>query len=189
MTLAELSQVAVSLGTLFSIGYAALQIRNNARAVRAATIQHHIASFTSHWDEVARNPEMTGLLLRGLDDFESLDRLEKMRARFALTSMMRRWENVWSHMKDGTLQEGDLPSTRSQEVIASAPCFWSARELIKDQSGAGFVNYVDKLVMAQKSAAGKTGLEATAMASYWAQAGHLGQQTSGSRRKVLRRKR
>ena len=167
MTLAEISQIAVALGTLASIVYAGIQIRNNARAVRASTIQHFVSAFTSHWDEIARNPELSGLLLRGLDDFDALDRLEKMRFRFALTALMRRWENVWEHLKDGTLQEGDLPSTKSQEAIASAPGFWIAWELVKVQSGADFTRHVDKLIATQKAAAAtKTSTPG------WAHAGH-----------------
>ena len=146
MNRTEISQIAVALGTIASIIYAAIQIRSNAKAVRASTIQHFVDSFTSHWDDLARNPEFSSLMLRGTDDFQTLDRLEKMQFRFALTSLMRRWENVWKHLNDGTRKDSDLPSTQFQEAIVSAPGFAAAWELVKVQSGGDFIKHVDKLI-------------------------------------------
>ena len=146
MNLTEISQIAVALGTIASIIYAAIQIRSNAKAVRASTIQHFVDSFTSHWDDLARYPEFSSLMLRGTDDFQALDRLEKMQFRFALTSLMRRWENVWKHLNDGTRKDSDLPSTQFQEAIVSAPGFAAAWELVKVQSGGDFIKHVDKLI-------------------------------------------
>jgi hypothetical protein len=152
MTLTEISQIAVALGTIASIIYAAIQIRSNARAMRASTVQHFVDSFTNHWDDMARNPELSSLMLRGSDDFESLNRLEKMQFTFALTSLMRRWENVWKHLNDGTRKDGDLPSTQYQEAIVSAPGFAAAWELVKVQSGANFIKHVDRLIARHKAA-------------------------------------
>lgn len=152
MSLAEISQIAAALGTIASILYAAVQIRSNSRAVRASAIQHFVNSFTSHWDEMAREPELSSLFLRGTDNFESLDRLEKLRFRFALTSLMRRWENVWNHLNDGTRKDSDLPSTQFQEAIVSAPGFYPAWELIKIQSGTNFTKHIDRLIERNKAA-------------------------------------
>ncbi len=146
MTLAEFSQIVVSLGTIASIVYAAIQIRGNSKALRASSIQHFVNSFTSHWDELPANPELTSLMLRGSDDFQSLNRLEQMRFKFALTSLMRRWENVWNHLNDGTRKDDDLPSSKFQEAIVSAPGFRAAWEQIRIQSGAGFARHVDNLI-------------------------------------------
>jgi hypothetical protein len=159
MNLTEISQIAVALGTIASIIYAAIQIRSNAKAVRASTIQHFVDSFTSHWDDLARNPEFSSLMLRGTDDFQTLDRLEKMQFRFALTSLMRRWENVWKHLNDGTRKDSDLPSTQFQEAIVSAPGFAAAWELVKVQSGGDFIKHVDKLIAGHTATTSNTAPE------------------------------
>jgi hypothetical protein len=150
MTLSEISQFATALGVIASIIYAAIQIRNNARATRAAAYQHFMASFTTHWDELARSPELCSLMLRATDDFESLDRLEKARVQFGITALMRRWENVWNHHEDGTLNDADVPTTPFQEGICSTPGFWLIWDEIKIQSGNKFRNYIDSLVTRHK---------------------------------------
>ena len=59
---------------------------------------------------------------------------------------MRRWENVWKHLNDGTRKDSDLPSTQFQAAIVSAPGFAAAWELVKVQSGGDFIKHVDKLI-------------------------------------------
>lgn len=58
MTLNETAQILGGLGGLggiASITYAAIQLRNNARAVREASMQQLNLSVMSQWDEGARN--------------------------------------------------------------------------------------------------------------------------------------
>ena len=183
MTLAEFSQIAVALGTIASIVYAAIQIRNNAKALRASAIQHFVNSFTSHWDEMARNPELSSLMLRGADDFESLNSLEQVRFRFALTSLMRRWENVWNHLNDGTRKDSDLPSDQFQEAIVSAPGFCSAWELIKIQSGSAFAKHVDGLIIRHRNTVAHIGSGKTTKVASWSDANQSIAQSQKPRRK------
>jgi hypothetical protein len=152
MTLQEISQALGVLGVIVSVTYAAIQIRSNGRAVRASAYQHFVSSFTSHWDEMARNPELCGLLLRGTDDFESLDRLEKARLGFAITALMRRWENVWNHRMDGTLKDADVPTAHFQEAICSTRGFWGVWDSVKIQSGVEFSAYIDGLIARHRAA-------------------------------------
>ena len=99
MTLQELAQIGGIIGVVASLIYVAIQIRNNARATRAATFQQLSSAMASDWSDMARNPEMVGLVLRGGDDFESLNRVEKSRMRFFLMGYCRRFENAFLHCK------------------------------------------------------------------------------------------
>lgn len=56
MTLQEILQVVGGVGVISSLIYAAIQIRRNTRAVRAATYQQLAISIMSVWDDLARNP-------------------------------------------------------------------------------------------------------------------------------------
>jgi len=152
MTLADISQSLGAIGVVASVTYAALQIRDNSRAVRDSAYQSWIATLTSHWDEMARNPELCSLMLRGNSDFESLNRIEKTRVRLALMSLMRRYENAWIHLKNGSWKKTDVPSLHFQESICSAPGFWTAWPLIKTQSGDEFRAYIDSTIARHKAA-------------------------------------
>ena len=89
MTLQEIIQILGGVGVVASIVYVAVQIRNNARAVRAATY-HQLSSGTIRaWMDLASNGELCSMVLRGGDDFASLDRWEKARFRFLLMAYLR----------------------------------------------------------------------------------------------------
>lgn len=92
MTLNETAQILGGLGGIASITYAAIQLRNNARAVREASMQQLNLSVMSQWDEGIRNREFLKMLLKGGDDFEQLDRGDKARYRFFLLARTRRYE-------------------------------------------------------------------------------------------------
>ena len=57
MTLQETVQILGGIGVIASLIYVAIQIRNNARAVRAATYHQVSNTFISHWDSLARDAE------------------------------------------------------------------------------------------------------------------------------------
>jgi hypothetical protein len=84
MTLQETAQILGGVGVIASIVYVGIQIRNNARALRAATYQQLSVISLQGWHMMAHNGETTGIMLRGMDDFSALNRVEK--ARFALSS-------------------------------------------------------------------------------------------------------
>jgi hypothetical protein len=147
MTLQEITQIVGGIGVIASLIYVAIQIRNNARAVRASAYQQLSVSMSGPWDDIARNGELCGLVLRGCDDFASLDRVEKARFRFMLMAYMRRYENAWFQHKIGTLKEGDWQAIASDlDSMYSLPGSRAAWQLIKNRSNANFRNYVDKVV-------------------------------------------
>ena len=73
MTLQEALQIIGALGVISSLTYAAIQIRRNTRAVRAATYQQLAISLVS---DLAKNGELCDLILRAGDDFAALGRLD-----------------------------------------------------------------------------------------------------------------
>ena len=79
MTLQETAQILGGIGVIASLIYVGIQIRNNARALRAATYQQLSVINLQGWISMAHNGETTGVVLRGMDDFFSLTRVEKAR--------------------------------------------------------------------------------------------------------------
>ena len=146
MTLQETLQILSGIGVIASMIYVGIQIRNNAKAVRAATYQQLSASVSAPWDNFFNNAESCSLVLRGGDDFEGLNRLEKSRYRFMLMATMRRYENVWFQHRMGTLKTEDWRGINANlEAIFTAPGTHSAWAVVKDRSNAEFRTFVDEL--------------------------------------------
>ena len=148
MTLEEFLQILGGIGVAASLIYVAIQIRNNARAVRASTYQQISNSFVSHWDSLAQNSEFCSLLPRGGDDFTSLkDDTEQTRFYFHLMASMRRFENAWFQYRVGVLKEPDWQAIAyDMTSLLSYPGARFGWDGIKNRSSKEFRVFVDELV-------------------------------------------
>ena len=151
MTLQEFLQILGGIGVVASLIYVAIQIRNNARAVRASTYQQISNSFVSHWDGLAQNSEFCSLLRRGGDDFTKLkDDTEQTRFYFHLMASMRRFENAWFQYRVGVLKEADWQAIAyDMSSLLSYPGARFAWDGIKNRSSEEFRVFVDELVKRQ----------------------------------------
>ena len=147
LTLQELAQIGGVVGVIASLTYAAVQIRNNTRAVRATAFQQMAGSNSSQLDELARNADLCSLMLRGGDDFEALDRLEKARFRFHMMSHLSRVENAFMQYRIGTLKDDHWTGIRNGMLASlEAPGRRAAWALVKNRLNPEFRDYVDKIV-------------------------------------------
>ena len=87
------AELVGAIGVIVSLVYLATQIRQGARAQRAATLQAVSESITQAGEELARD-ERVGLFLRGLDDFSSLADEDRFRVHLVLVGLFRRFENL-----------------------------------------------------------------------------------------------
>jgi len=86
MTLQEIVQILGGVGVIASMIYVGIQIRNNARAVRAATYQQLSVNTVNGWLNLGHDGDTTDILLRGRDDFFALSPVESARFRFLASS-------------------------------------------------------------------------------------------------------
>ena len=150
MNLQELAQIGGVIGVIMSIIYVGIQFRNNARALRAATYQQLSASVTAPWDNLFNNAEGCSLVLRGGDDFNSLDRLENARFRFAHMATMRRYENAWFQHRIGTLKGDDWRAISANlKSLFTSPGTLAAWELVKNRSIPEFRANIDDFARRQ----------------------------------------
>ena len=151
MTLQEFLQILGGIGVVASLLYVAIQIRNNARAVRASTYQQISNSFVSHWDSLAQNSEFCSLLRRGGDDFTNLkDDPEQTRFYFHLMASMRRFENAWFQFRVGVLKEADWKSIAyDMNSLLAYPGARFAWHGIKNRSSKEFQVVVDEMAKRQ----------------------------------------
>ena len=152
MTLQETAQILGGVGVIASILYVGIQIRNNARALRAATYQQLSVISLQGWMSMAHNGETTGIMLRGMDDFSSLNRVEKARFRFVVMGYVKGFENAWFQRKIGTLREGDWKaSTADLHSFFSTPGTHAAWPMVKNRFNAEFTAYLDDILKRQQA--------------------------------------
>lgn len=156
MTLQETLQVLGGVSVIASLIFVAIQIRNNSRAVRAATYQQLTSSTNSIWMALAGNGELAEMMLRGHDDFDALTRTEKTRVSFLLMAYIRKFENAWFQHKVGTLKQGDWKAIAADMdgVFANSGtrALWP---LIRNRSSPQFAQVVDGVVDRQAAIAPK----------------------------------
>ena len=110
MTLQEILQVIGGIGVIGSLIYVAIQVRNNARALRAATFLQISHNMQGALFNMASNEELASLVLRGGDDFSALSRIEKARFRFHGMFILSLNQNIYTQHKIGTLTNSDWDS-------------------------------------------------------------------------------
>lgn len=143
MTIQLIMQILGAFGVFSSFVYAAIQVRRNTRAVRAGTYLQVTSSFANTWLNFATDAKMTDLILRGSDDFQELDRVEKARFRFASMGYLRQIENAYFLHRLEILKESDWQGVVGDlDAFIARPGSRDAWLLIKHCSGEEFRAYV-----------------------------------------------
>jgi hypothetical protein len=147
MSLQATVQIIGAIGVIVSFFYVGLQIRNNARATRAATYQQLSASFATSWDALFFNGDAVEFILRAGRDMASLSEDEKVRYYFFMMATMRRFENAWFQRQLGILTEPDWKSIAFDlETIFAYPGARDAWAVVKNRNTAKFQTFVDGVV-------------------------------------------
>ncbi len=170
MELQQILAIIGALGVISSFVYAAVQLRRSTRALRAQTYLQLTTQFADLWYNLGTNAELCGLILRGNDDFESLDRVEKARFRFALMSYFRRFENAYFLHKIGILKDLDWPGIADDiNNLFAAPGARAAWPFIRFRSSAEFQGYVQTIL--DRHAAAESHVDGTGSSRATAEAG------------------
>jgi hypothetical protein len=145
--LASLSTALSGIGVIFTVIYAALQIRNNTREVRATAFQQVVNSFAAISFDIAKDKNLSDLYLRGGRDIKSLDDVEHAQYMLMLLSFLRRAESVFFQTETHMLHEqhwfGIRESTKAVMASPGARACWSE---IRNRFNPQFAEFVDELV-------------------------------------------
>lgn len=144
--LAAFSTALSGIGVIFTVIYAAVQIRNNTREVRATAFQQVVNSFAAISSDIAKDRNLSDLYLRGARDFKALDAVQQVQYTFMLLSFLRRAEAVFFQTESHTLHEqhwfGIRESTKAVMASAGARACWSE---IRKRFNPQFAEFVDEL--------------------------------------------
>ncbi len=101
--LGAIGEIVGAAGVIVTLGYLAIQIRQNTQSVRASAFQEAIRDSAQISDELGHDPELTRIWFAGQRDFEALTGEERQRFAVYSTSVFRRYENIIYQARHGSL--------------------------------------------------------------------------------------
>lgn len=107
-----IAELLGALGVILSLAYLGVQIRQNtrqltvhSRELRIAAIDSIASSFSRFRDPLIRDPELAALWLRGNEDYNALDPVEKVRVGRLMQELFWAHQNTWARYVEGATTE------------------------------------------------------------------------------------
>jgi hypothetical protein len=139
-----IGEVVGAIGVIATLGYLAVQIRQNTASVRAATLQHMSEASASLHDLLACNPELGRIFFAGARDLEALAPEERLRFGFTMMAFVRRVENIQRQSSQNRVSPEEWAGLRASSVaVMSQPgsrSWWAENS---DRFNPGFVQWLE----------------------------------------------
>ncbi len=147
MELGAIGELVGGVAVIASLIYVAAQIRQNTRAVTAATFQAVSENDTRLLTLAAENAEVGVLYEKVFLETEQLTRGEALRAGFLFRGIFRTWENVFYQAEHGLLDrdvyEGYRNTLADTLRVPFVRDWWPTQ---REGYGPAFGSFVDRLV-------------------------------------------
>jgi hypothetical protein len=101
---AHLAEIVSSIGVVVSLIYVSVQIRQNTRALNAATYNDVTGNSIAILTPMYADPEVTEFVERVQSDYESATPAEKRRFHAMLLMAFRHWDNLYYQYRTGALE-------------------------------------------------------------------------------------
>ncbi|MCA8967089.1 MAG: hypothetical protein H6838_00370 [Planctomycetes bacterium] len=105
------------MGVIASLVFIGIQVRQNTRAVRAATFDSLVTSNGAWIGALVQDRVLAAGFEAAVEDWAAVPDAERPRMNFLLTQLFRHWENAHFQYREGTLA-AELWSTW-ETIIAS----------------------------------------------------------------------
>ena len=141
--LGALGEFLSSIAVFISLVYLALQVRKSTDTERTTTYQSVVADFAGLSQSIACTEGMSQLIVRGMEDFNSINADEKARFVQLLFSMFHYFENIHYQYQKGYLDEdvwlGWKRLMLSYFARPGVQDWWKARRAVYSETFAVFL--------------------------------------------------
>lgn len=141
---AALAEVAGAIAVVASLIYVAAQIRQNSRALEAASVESVLAAHREIYHPICMDPETFDLVWRGSMDLDSLDARERPRFMWLAFNMLKTMEDFHYKHETGLLADeiwqGWSTMFSSFLEFPGMRSYWSLRRAGFSESFAGWVD-------------------------------------------------
>jgi len=139
-----IGEVVGAIGVIATLGYLAVQIRQNTASVRASTLQDMSEAAAGWHDLLASNDDLAGIFVKGTGDLETLTPGERLRFNFAMMAFLRRVESFRRQESRNRVSLADWGGIRASCLsVMSQP---GSRLWWAEHSGRFNPDFVDWLV-------------------------------------------
>jgi hypothetical protein len=141
-------EVLGALGVIATLGYLAVQIRQNTRSVRAATYQEIVSHAAEMNTSLYGEGAVAEIVLKGRADQSTLSEVERFRFQILVYQVFQSFETIFLLDRDGNLDDAFVKSKLnvlhrwlSQPGIRSV---WSER---REELHPEFVAFVERTIL------------------------------------------
>lgn len=150
MTLEQLAlsaEIVGGAGVIASLVYLAAEIRRQSRLNRLNAVNNLAAQWSDLMTSLHDSPELAGIWLKGLHDFDALNATEKLRFGAYFGRFLRNSEGLYLHWLDGTLDtmlwRGTQRTLRDLIILPGAQAWWRTRS---HWYSDGFQRLLDEMI-------------------------------------------
>ena len=118
--LGAVGEIVAAVAVVVTLGYLAVQIRQNTDSVRAATIQDIVREGNVFVRDLALHPDLARIWRSGLDSLETLSAEEREQFHFLILSFYRRVENTYHQSRRRLMDESDVAGFLTSSFYALA---------------------------------------------------------------------
>ena len=145
--LGAIANLIAAIGVIATLIYLSIQIRQNTKAVRSASVQNLVQSLSATAQAAVENEFIIPLLLKANTGDSALTEEERTRLHFWFVMAFRRFEGVYFQRElgfvDARVIEGFERSNIDIIASKSGQAWWTNS---KEIFNSGFVSYVDELL-------------------------------------------
>ncbi len=114
--IAAVGETIGAIGVVLSLLYLATQIRQSRKQSQLEATRSLVEAINGFTDVLAELPDLSDIYLRGLQDFSSLEPVERVRFSSLMGRLMRTYEQMLQHDSGRTLHTGIWASTENSLI-------------------------------------------------------------------------
>lgn len=132
-TLANYGDVIGGVAVVVSLIYVGIQIRRNSKSSQSQANQSAHESLANVSLEISSDPDLSNLTRKGMGSYENLTEEEQFRFLMLMTTVFRRFENIFYQYEKGFLEKELWDGYRQSMLLYfhtnGGQAFWRARAL------------------------------------------------------------
>lgn len=136
-----------AIGVILSLLYLATQIRAQNRESKLAAYRDMSASFNVFLGDMANSSELASIYLRGMNGFDSLDEVERLRCSSHFNRVCRVFESLYLQYLNGSLEQSSWEGMNNILIDSlTSPGFRQWWQIRRHWYSNAYCKYVDELL-------------------------------------------
>ena len=148
--LGSIGELIAALATLLTLGYLAIQLKQNTSALKSQTFQQSSMDMSLTANSVSSDGELAKIIIKAENGIDSLSSDEKLRFHFWMLVAVRRFEAIYIQALYGSIEKDRIEGfeTSILSLLSNVGNEWW--NLTKSAFSNDFIGYVDGNINSEK---------------------------------------